>query len=413
MLSLVPGSENATRAQASALVGELGERVRFSVYEPLAAFDLVEELDFLTGRAIERNVFFTPQFLVPAMPRLDDRSLRLLVARDGEPGRDRLRMLLPFSVENAGALGGGQKVVRTWTHPFGPRGTLPLDHDDPARMLSNLFDALRDPTLDLPPVLVVPDLWLGGPVVAHLQREVERRGLLAKIVDTRSRAALDARVGRVDVLGELLSPKRRRELGRQRRLLEARGALTFECAREPAAVRSALDDFLALEASGWKGRARSAMLTDRYRAAFAREAVNACAEKGRARIYTLRLDTLPVASVVVLSSGGDAVLWKTAYDERHADASPGFQLMARVTQALVADHDIVSVDSCAVPDHSLMSHLWRERVEIGTMVIGLRPGAKREMERAATGLRRTRELQQARWRLRRAVARLFPRKRER
>ena len=48
------------------------------------AFDLQEELEYLTYRAVEPNIFFNPRFLAPAMPRLDDREIRFMALRDEE-----------------------------------------------------------------------------------------------------------------------------------------------------------------------------------------------------------------------------------------------------------------------------------------------------------------------------------------
>ena len=72
---------------------------KLAIYPASAGFDLVEELDFLCSRTIESNVFFNPRFLAPAMPRLEDREVRLAVIRDGDEFRSRLRLLVPFSVE--------------------------------------------------------------------------------------------------------------------------------------------------------------------------------------------------------------------------------------------------------------------------------------------------------------------------
>ncbi|MBE0692749.1 MAG: GNAT family N-acetyltransferase, partial [Aquamicrobium sp.] len=77
-----------------------GRQVRRSlaIYPASAGFALVEELEHLSARAIEPNVFFNPRFLAPAMPRLDDRDVRLAVIRDGDGERSRLRLLVPFTV---------------------------------------------------------------------------------------------------------------------------------------------------------------------------------------------------------------------------------------------------------------------------------------------------------------------------
>ena len=75
---------------------------RLAIYPASAGFDMVEELDYLCARTIEPNVFFNPRFLAPAMPRLEDREVRLAVIRDGDEYKNRLRLLVPFSVERPG-----------------------------------------------------------------------------------------------------------------------------------------------------------------------------------------------------------------------------------------------------------------------------------------------------------------------
>lgn len=351
---------------------------RFSVYAPMAAFDLVEELTHLSARSIDRNVFFAPQFLVPAMPRLDERRVRLLVLRDEARGRSRLRLLMPYSVEGAGPFG-RLSMLRAWSHPFGPLGTLPIDGDDPAGTLKDFLATLADPDLSLAPHLVLPDLRIDGPMAQTLLTVAREAGLPVAVVNAFDRAALIADAGGEAVKGAL-SSRRRRELRRQWRRLSAFGAVSVEVAREPAAVRLALEDFLMLEASGWKGRQRSALTDDRYRAAFAREAVHGLAERGGVRIFTLRVGTRPAASLVTFIEGCEAFAWKTAYDEDFAFASPGQQVMAEATRVFLADPSIQRVDSCAAPDHFVMNRFWKDRVRIATVVVGLRPGREADVE---------------------------------
>lgn len=400
----VPCQASADGAPMPATASGAGQR-RFDVYEPLAAFELLDELEFLTQRAIEPVPFYAPQFLVPAMPRLDDRHVRLMVARDEKDGRSRLRLLMPFSVERSGLLG-GPSCVRAWTHPFGPRGGPPIDHDDPAGTVASLFDTLREPRMKLPPILVAPDLRLDGPVATTLLAEAARRGLPVRIVERRERACLSAEGDAERFLPSALSARRQRELSRQRRRLEARGRVGFTVASKRQQVREAAEIFLELEASGWKGRARSALLNDRYRAAFAREALDGLAELQRVRVYTLTLDGRAIASAILLVTGGEAALWKIAYDEAAADVSPGFQLLAKASQAMLRDPAIRFVDSCAVPDHSLVNRLWRDRIEIGTLVIGLHPDAQRAVARASAGVTRTRRAREGLWRVRSLLKRL-------
>lgn len=355
-----------------------GRDVRsFAVYDAHAAFALADELEFLVPRAVEPNPFFAPRFLVPAMPRLEDRAIRLLVGRDQDERRSRLRFFLPFTLDAVGWR--RRATVRAWTHPFGPLGTPPLDRDDPEGTVASLFDAFRDPALRLPDILVLPDLHLDGPTAGFLRAAAAARGLAFAVADRRERAA--HRPGLAPVRA-----RHRREAARLRRRLEETGRLALHEAREPAAVREATETFLLLESQGWKGRARSSLLHDRYRSAFAREALNGLAEQDRVRLFTLTLDGEAVASLAALVVDGEAVLWKTAYDERRRRAGPGALVALMAADALRADPRIRVVDSCAVPDHAVMNRVLTGRIAVGTLVVALRPEAGAAVEEVARDL---------------------------
>jgi CelD/BcsL family acetyltransferase involved in cellulose biosynthesis len=133
------------------------------------------------------------------------------------------------------------------------------------------------------------------------------------------------------------------------------------------------------------------MAIDRYRAAFAREAVHLLAEQDMCRIHSLTLDGEVIACLVVFVEGGVAYTWKTAYDERYAAYSPGTLLMMEVTRQHLADPNVTMTDSCAVPDHPVMSRLWSERKKMGTIVVGLAPGLDRAARHAASQLHLYRE----------------------
>jgi hypothetical protein len=147
-----------------------------------------------------------------------------------------------------------------------------------------------------------------------------------------------------------------------------------------------MEGFLALEASGWKGRQRSALAGEDGRAAFARAAVRRLADAGMCRIHSLCLGGRPIASLIIFAAGGVAYTWKTAYDEALAAFSPGTLLLIEVTGHLLADPHIGMADSCAVPDHPVMNRVWMERQPIGGLLVGLSPAADRAVGKAARQL---------------------------
>ncbi|TGS11609.1 GNAT family N-acetyltransferase [Mesorhizobium sp. M2E.F.Ca.ET.209.01.1.1] len=363
---------------------------KLAIYPASAGFDLVEELDYLSARTAEPNVFFNPRFLAPAMPRLEDREVRLAVIRDGDEYRNRLRLLVPFSVERP-AIPLGIPVMRTWSSPFGPLGTPLVDRDDPIGVIEDFFSMLSRPHLKLPRVFVLPDMRLDGPVASLLTSFADSRGLTLVTTGKVERPVLESEADGEDYLKASLRSHHYREFRRLKRRLADHGKLEHIVARGPDEIRHAIESFLTLEAAGWKGRERTAMAIDRYRAAFAREAVHRLAEQDMCRIHMLTLDGRNIACLVVFVEAGVAYTWKTAYDEALSAYSPGTLLMIEVTKQHLDDPNIVMTDSCAVPDHPVMSRLWSERKPMGTLVVGLTPDADRLARQAASQLHLYRE----------------------
>jgi len=370
-------------AEQTTAVGREGREL--VVYNARAGYGLRDELDYLTNRALEPNVFFSARFLAPAMPRLEDRLIRLLLMRDENETKSRLRMLMPFSIEKPG-FSVGPSIMRVWSNPFGPLGTPLLDAEEAAETLDNMFEGLARKELGLPHVLVLPDIRLQGPVAGLMRAIAIGRNLPVTETGVLQRPMLESDEDAHSYLSQSISKHHQREIRRLWRRLEEQGEVEYVVARQPDDVRYHLEEFLTLEDSGWKGRQRTAMVADRYRAAFAREAINSLAEIDSVRIHTIVLNGEAIASMIVFITGGDAYTWKTAYNEKYAKFSPGKLLMDRLTEWHLDDFNIRRTDSCAVPDHPIMSRMWKERAEMGTLVIGLKPNLDREVRQVATQL---------------------------
>jgi hypothetical protein len=356
-----------------------------SIYQAAAGYDLQEELDFLSNRAIEPNVFFSSRFLVPAMPRLDDREIRLAVIRDELDGRSRLRFLMPFSVERPG-FAIGTPIIRVWSNPFGPLATPLVDGEGAGETIDNLFEALSNSKSGLPNVLVLPDIRLNGPFAQMARAIAISRNLPINVTNAYLRPMLNSLLDGDAYLRKAITGAHVRDMRRQWANLEKLGTVTYSVARQPKEIRGRMEEFLMLEASGWKGKRRSAMLSDRYQAAFAREAIANLSEVDAVRIHTIDFNGKAIASMVVLLMNGEAFTWKTGYDEGFAKFSPGKLLVAQLTEWHLDDANITRTDSCGVPDHPVMSRLWQEREPMGTLIIGLTEHADRETRQAGAQL---------------------------
>jgi CelD/BcsL family acetyltransferase involved in cellulose biosynthesis len=98
----------------------------------------------------------------------------------------------------------------------------------------------------------------------------------------------------------------------------------------------AVDAYLALysstEASGWKGRANSAVRVDDRQGAFYRDMLTQAAAAGEARMFTLKFGSVPVAQLIAIEHAGVLYLMKTTYDERYKALAPGVLQRMHVLQ---------------------------------------------------------------------------------
>jgi CelD/BcsL family acetyltransferase involved in cellulose biosynthesis len=333
---------------------------------PLGALaDIVEPWRALAASAAEPNVFYEPDFALAAA-RVFGRGVEAVLVWDGP---QRLAGLFPLAIVRRH----GAKLAMGWTHPFAPLGTPLVDRDAGAAAVEAFLDHVAGDDA-LPKLLLLPYLHETGPVATALAAALARHGGVHAAFGRHRRAALMPGDDRAAYLVRAIGAKRRKELRRQRHRLADGGALGFSLARTPAEVAPALREFMALEAAGWKGRAGTAMAQRAEIGRFVETAVTALAARRQASVARLCCGPRPLACAVVLRSGSGAWGWKIAYDEGFAAASPGVQLYLDLTEALLADPTIAFVDSCAVPDHPMIDHIWRERLSVADWLVALRPG---------------------------------------
>ena len=227
-----------------------------------------------------------------------------------------------------------------------------------------------------------------GPVARMLRQEVAQEGLPPVELARWQRAALDA-TQTPEQWFRTFNSKRRRYWRSQWRQLEKRGVLTFERLDADGDITAWTEEFLQLEAAGWKGRAGTALLCDAHNAAFARTMIHGFHARGQLRFWRLRLDDRAIASLFALVSQDTLWLGKIAYDEALHRQSPGVMLMLEVTKDILADPAIRFADSCAVPNHPMIDHLWHERLELVDMLVPL-PGISRARFSLITAAERAR-----------------------
>jgi CelD/BcsL family acetyltransferase involved in cellulose biosynthesis len=192
-------------------------------------------------------------------------------------------------------------------------------------------------------------------------------------------------------LAQAVRGDRRREIRRQRRLIEAQGRLSFHCVAAGEDASPWIKGFLTLEAGGWKGRNGSALACSEGGKRFFRGLIEGMHDRDRAMLYGLKLDDRWIAMTChfrAASSRGGAFAFKTAYDEGLRALAPGIQLEVEIVRLLHERFaDVGWVDSCTAPDNALIGMLWRERRSIASHVLAV-PGPKGRLALAALRLGR-------------------------
>ena len=332
---------------------------------PLAAIE-PGQWRALAQRAIEPNGYYLPAWELAvsatargrtgasALPAFDGCSTRLIGLMPVIPLWQAWTIPLPALVS---------------AHPYGTLCSPLIDRDAAVEASTRLLQQAREAGAH---ALILRDVALDGGAMESLRDALGRSGLKPRVLSSYIRASLDATQDGDGLLYEALGPKKLKELRRQRHRLEEHGPVTFDVARKPGEIKPALETFLQLESSGWKGERGTALIQDAGDATFIRRAVPALAETAQCEIVTLRAGATPVASGIVLRHQDRAFFFKLGIDERFAKYSPGVQLTLDLTRHLCADPAIASADSTASADHPMINPIWRGRFAIGDVLIPLR-----------------------------------------
>jgi CelD/BcsL family acetyltransferase involved in cellulose biosynthesis len=323
----------------------------------------------LSERAIEPNGYYLPdwELAVNASARGRTGVSSLGAWSDVSPGQRLIGLVPVISFWRAYKI---PLPALVSADPYGTLCTPPLDRAMANQAVVQLMRGARQAGAH---ALVLRDVALDGAAMRVITEVLRQGGMHPRLLDRHVRASLDATRDADELLSDALGAKKLKELRRQRKRLAGHGAVRFDVARAPDDVASALENFLHLEASGWKARRGTALVQDAGDAGFIRRATSALAERGQCEIVTLRAGDTPVAAAVVLRHLDRAFYFKLGVDERFAKFSPGVQLTLDLTRHLCADPAIAMADSTADADHPMINPIWRGRLAIGDVLIPLRP----------------------------------------
>ncbi len=226
-----------------------------------------------------------------------------------------------------------------------------------------------------------------GPVHRGLVTAAQALGRPADIVYREVRALLESDLSPQAYYEASVRKKKRKEHARLRNRLEELGTLSAAVLTRADQIEPWCDAFLALERSGWKGRAGSALGSRPQTDLLFRSAVRGAFDAAKLHLLRLDLDGRPIAMLVNFLSPPGSFSFKTAYDETYARFSPGV-LVQMENLSILSRPDIGWMDSCAAEDHPMIDSIWRERRSVVRVTVPLSGARRRLVHGACRGFER-------------------------
>lgn len=324
-----------------------------------------EAWDALAQCAAEPNPFYESWYLLPSLASFDDgNAISILRFTCGGT----LCALMPVVRESKYA-GWPLAHIRNWLHPNIFFGTPLVARGMETQFWRALLDWADDQTR-LSLFLHLHEFALSGPVFESLESLLASDGRIWGVVEDKERALLASGLAAEDYLAQSLSSRKRKDLNRRARRLSEIGEISFAWESGTDRIAPWIEEFLALEASGWKGEAASALACDAATRTLFRESLTGAAARQRLVRLSLRLNDTPIAMLSTFLTPPGAFGFKTAFDEDYACFSPGL-LLEREFLGALQRFDIDWCDSCAAPDHSVMNRMWQERRPLGRLSIAI------------------------------------------
>lgn len=330
----------------------------------------------LSAKAAEPNPFFEQWFAGPSFEQFAIGEDYILAAF-WVGGK--LAGVLPL-VRSNNYYGNTLPHVSTWLHDNVFNGAPLVARGFEKSFWRALFEQLDDtpgPAL----LLHLPSLPEHGPLNQALDHVLCDMSRPRAVVERKQRAMLASDLNPQDYLAKAMSTKRRKELRRQKKRLSELGDLTFERLEGGECLEPWIEQFLSLEAAGWKGEAGSALKSNPATYAFFADTIYSSAQAQKLERLALRLDGKPIAMLANFLTSPGAYSFKTAFDEDYSRFSPGLLLQIENLDMLERS-DIAWTDSCAVQGHSMIERIWSEKREFVSRNIAIGGSLRRLTARA-------------------------------
>ena len=329
--------------------------MRVHIARSLAELEcIIPEWQVLASRALEPNPFYEPWMLLPALRAFGaGQDVRVVLVWRGE----QLAGLFPFRREPRHR-GLPAATLTSWLHAHGLLCTPLVLADDAPAVLDALF-AWCDASF-----IEFRYLPAGEPFHRALTQALAARGLKLTVNRAWTRGLL--RKNRATLSGQL-----RRQFAKKERRLAERGRFEHVTLQPGDDIGRWIEDFLQLEASGWKGRDGSAMACTEVNRRYATEILTAAFRRGRLMMCGLDFDGRPIGRRSSFLAGNGAYAFKTAFDETLAEFSPGVMLELDNIRQLDATPGLEWMDSFTEDANLALDRMWPDQRAMESLAVPL------------------------------------------
>ncbi len=348
--------------------------------DPARLHDYVPLWEDLAHHALEPNVFYEPWMLLPAVRAFGEEEelfFALVLERGGQDPEASLLGFFPLH-RRRHYRRMPVPMLGLWRHRHCFLCT-PLVRAGRARECLAAFLGWLEREAPAP---MIEWGWISaeGPFQLALSRALAEAGRPVFEAERHTRGLLRRRAGAEAYLAEALTGQSRKELRRQERRLAELAELRYQACGSAAEAPRWIEQFVALEASGWKGQRGSALGSSPAALDFFCSAAGEAGRRGRLEMLGLFLSGRPIALKCNFVAQGGAFAFKIAYDEAFRRYSPGMLLelenIRRFHAQGAAPGAAEWMDSCAEPDHFMVNRLWLDRRAMLTTITatGRAPG---------------------------------------
>jgi len=326
---------------------------------------LLPEWKALADQALEPNAFNEHWLLLPAVAAYDDRrQVRFAAVRV----QGRLAALFPFErVRSYKRL--PLHRLKAWRHRHALVSTPLLRAGEAAPAFTALFRWLAT-TRSAPPLLQLDYVPGDGAFHDALQLALRETGSEALTLYRYERSWLRRDRDADSYLASALSAKGSKKLDRCEAALRKTGAMTVGELRPGDQAGTWIEDFIALEASGWKGRGGSALACRPVDREFGTLAFQRAIELRRLHAVRIDVDSRPIAMGMGFLAGDGAAAFKVAYDERWSRYAPGILIEREWIRRFHALPGPQWMDSLAGPDNEVLKRLWKHSRPFVSLMVG-------------------------------------------